>query len=93
MPTFSNMRSGAHLLCERRSTQVELLFAEALTVRSGEGEKTAETGDNARVRTPISGGAKESRGAEASPLPSPAASSPSVVLRLRVLPYFATESS
>ena len=37
MPTFSNMRSGAHLLCERRSTQMESLFAEVFTVRSGKG--------------------------------------------------------
>jgi hypothetical protein len=46
MPTFVNRRSRAHLLCERRSTQVESLFVEVLTGRSGEGEKTTETEDD-----------------------------------------------
>ena len=46
MPTFVNRRSRANPPCERRPTRVESLFAEVLTGRSGEGEKTTETENN-----------------------------------------------
>jgi hypothetical protein len=47
----------------------------------------------ARVRTFVFGGTKGAREAAASPLPSPAVLSPSVVLRFRFLPDFATEGT
>jgi hypothetical protein len=68
-------------------------FARVLTVRTEGDESSGETGDNARVRTLVFGGAKEARGAAASLLPSPAVLPPAVVLRFCALPDFATEGT
>jgi hypothetical protein len=58
MPTFINRRSRTHLLCERRPTRAESLFAGVLTGHSGEGEKTTETEDNEHVQTDVCGATK-----------------------------------
>jgi hypothetical protein len=68
-------------------------FAPILTVPTEEGESSAEKGDNARVRTLVFGGAKEARGAAASPSPPPPDLSPSVVLRFCFHPDIATDGT
>jgi hypothetical protein len=68
-------------------------FARALTIPTEGDESSSKTRDNGRVQASVFGGAKEARGAAASPLPSPAALSPAVVLRFSFHPDFATEST
>ena len=68
-------------------------FAPVLTARTEGDESSAEMGDNDPVRTSVFGGAKEARGAAASPFRAPAAPPPSVVLRFFFHPDLATDGT
>jgi hypothetical protein len=68
-------------------------FAPILTVPTEKDESSSKTRDNGRVQGSVFGGAKEARGAAASPLPSPAVLCPSVVLRFCFYPDFAMEGT
>ena len=68
-------------------------FAPVLTDRTEGDESSAEMGDNDPVRTSVFGGAKEARGAAASPFRAPVAPPPSVVLRFFFHPDLATDGT